>query len=490
MTKNSVKKYTLYRLRFWIGYGFLAVLVLGILTFASLYVPGGLTDIEKTSVIKSDSLQLSNPSSFLVTDMPYHGLQKFSIELLGLSSFSAKLPSVIIGFLSAVALVFVLARRFSQTTSIITAGIIIVSSLFISLATTATPAIMAVFWPVILLLALTYGVHRQGVKPSSVCAAGFVGALSLFTPFSIYVILALIIGSLLHPHARYLIRKTSNGALATASLLIFISMAVVAYASYQSLSLASELLYRSDSFSLDITTNLSLVAMQIVDFSSSSTASTGMLAPVFGLSSLAFVIIGCYQMYKWRHAALYYITFTWLLLTTAVIVFNPSAVYLLVVPFALLVASGVRCVLNYWYRLFPRNPYARIFALIPVTTLFACIILSSTVQFFYAFHYYAPLANRSRDDLRLVKEELQKSPDSSLVVNSSEDDIYRIFLSTNNLNPSVTTVDSASQQIRLKEGQRAIVTKSAASKLVGTPEYVVADTALHRDSDRLYIYKR
>lgn len=267
-------------------------------------------------------------------------------------------------------------------------------------------------------------------------------------------------------------------------------MAVVAYASYQSLSLASELLYRSDSFSLDITTNLSLVAMQIVDFSSSSTASTGMLAPVFGLSSLAFVIIGCYQMYKWRHAALYYITFTWLLLTTAVIVFNPSAVYLLVVPFALLVASGVRCVLNYWYRLFPHNPYARIFALIPVTTLFACIILSSTVQFFYAFHYYAPLANRSRDDLRLVKEELQKSPDSSLVVNSSEDDIYRIFLSTNNLNPSVTTVDSASQQIRLKEGQRAIVTKSAASKLVGTPEYVVADTALHRDSDRLYIYKR
>lgn len=491
MTKDSVKKYTLYRLRFWIGYGFLAALVLGILTFAALYVPGGLTETERASVLKSASLDVAKPASLLVTDLPYHALQKLSIELFGLSSFSAKLPSLLIGFASAVAIVLVLARRFSQTAGIITSGIVVVSSLFISLSTTATPAIMSVFWPILLLLALVYGAHKHGVRTINIYLASIVAALSLFTPFSVYVLAAFMIGCALHPHARYLMRKTSTAALTLGAMVVAAVAAVCAYASYRDPEVIMRLVVKSDSFSLNILDNLGLVAMQIVDFSSASTASTGMLAPVFGLSSLAFIVIGMYQMYKWRHAVLSYVLFTWLILTTTLIVFNPSAMYLLVVPFVLLIASGVRYVLNYWYRLFPRNPYARVFALVPVTTLFACIILSSTVQYFYGFHYYAPLANRSVDDLRLLGTELDKHPGAELFVAPSEEPFYQLYLSTNQMDNAVV-VESCGvcdNFVPLPDKTTWIATtKSLHQKIPQNPSYIVADSALHRASDRFYVY--
>ncbi len=490
MTKDSVKKYTLYRWRFWIGYSFLAILVLSILTFATLYVPGGLSDAEQASVMKSVSLRLDDPSSLFMTDLPYHAVQQTSVHVLGLSSFSAKLPSLILGFASAIALVLVLRRRFTQSTSIITAGIIVVSSLFISLATTATPAIMAVFWPVTLLAVAVHSIQRHRIAPGAIYATGVIAALSLLTPFSLYMLLAFTIGCLLHPHARYLLRKTSSAALATAGILVATVLGGIAYASITQPEIMQALLYKSDSFSLDIVHNLSLIAMQIVDFSSASTATTGMLAPVFGLSSLVFVVLGLYQMFKWRHAALSYVTFTWLTFIAVIIVLNPSAVYLLVVPFALLMASGVSSIFRYWYRLFPYNPYARIFALVPVTILFACIILSSTVQYFYAFHYYAPLANRSTDDFELVTTELRREPDATLMVSNGQEAFYRLYLDSNNFDNPLIAPDPASLEIIEPRSQgTTIATRDIAAMISDTPAYIVADTALHRPSDRLYVYK-
>ncbi len=47
-----------------------------------------------------------------------------------------------------------------------------------------------------------------------------------------------------------------------------------------------------------------------------------------------------------------------------VILINPIFTSVTFVPIVLLLAAGLTSLIGYWYRLFPRNPYARVAGLI------------------------------------------------------------------------------------------------------------------------------
>ena len=491
MTKDTVKNYTLYKLRFWIGYGSLTLLLASVLVFAALYVPGGFTEAEQQSALRSASLNFNQPSSLLVVDLPYHALQKLSIALLGLSSFAVKLPSLVLGIMTAVGVVLVLSRRFSKTVSILTAGILMISAQFISLATTGTPQIMFVVWPVALLLVASLGIRNKQIHPVAVYIGSIIAALSLFTPFSIYILLALAIGGLLHPHIRYIFRKSSLHAIWAGSAIIVAMLSLIGYVSYKNYEFLAQLLYKTSHFSLDITENLRLIAMQLIDFSSSSTAQTGLLTPIFGLTVLVLAGIGVYSLLYWRHSVVSYVIFSWTLLLVPILLFNPTSLPLLIVPLTFLVAAGTNFLLRYWYKLFPRNPYARVFALAPVTILFACIIMSGSVRYFYAFHYYAPLANASSHDLELIQQEIKKRPSATLLVSKEEKPFYRLYLDSHDLN-STRLVDST--YTLLYDGKLTDdVIATRASQIISTRfevRQIVANSEATDASDRLYIYKK
>lgn len=489
MTKDTVKNYTLYKLRFWIGYSMLLMVLVGVLLFAALYVPGGFTAEERASALQSSSLKLADPSSLLIIDLPYHAVQKLSISLFGLSGFSVTLPSVVFGLLAAVGIVLVLSRRFSKTVGILVGGIITISAFFISLATSGTPGIMLVFWPVALLTVASYGVRGKTLHPAAVYIGSFVAALSLFTPFSVYILLALLIGGLLHPHIRYLFRKTSPQSIWTGALIVAAACAAIGYATYQHPVFLAELVYKSAHFSTDIMTNLHLLAMQLIDFSSASTATTGLLAPVFGLSALTLAAVGLYSLLYWRHSVVSYIVFSWTLLLVPILLLNPTSLALLIVPLTFLVAAGSNFLLRYWYKLFPRNPYARVFALVPITILFACVILSGTTRYFYAFHYYAPLANASSHDSTLVDAALRKYPSATLLVAPDEKAWYRLYLDSHELR-DISLTDSLARVTKAGSLSDSVIA-TRASAIVGSqlrPTQVVAWSNLEGNSDRLYIY--
>lgn len=490
MAKQTIKNYTLYKLRFWLGYTFLAIATICVLVFAALFVPGGFTPEEQQSALQSASLSLAQPESLLIVDLPYHALQKLSLSAFGLSSISVKLPSLLLGFVIAAGLVLVLRRRFTQTASILAAGIIVVSAFFISLATTGTPVVMLVFWPVALLLVASFGVKNRTLQPVAIYIGSVVAALSLLTPFGIYVLVSLLIASLLHPHTRYLFRKASRPAIVFGSSTIAVAAGVVAYASYKDFSFLENLLYQSSRFSLDIVANLKLLAMQLTDVASSSTNETGLLAPVFGLSVLSLAALGIYHLLRGRHSALSYLTFTWLLLLLPIILLNPASLALLIAPVTLLVAAGSNFLLNYWYNLFPRNPYARIFALLPVTILFACIIFSGAVRYFYSFHYYAPLANSASNDVELVASKLNSVSKPTILVSTNEYAFYRLYIDSHGLSDVSLTTNQA--DVLRAGGVHTNVIATRSSSIVDSglrPTEIIATSELHIDSDRVYIYK-
>lgn len=490
MAKKIVKNYTLYKLRFWLGYGALAVAISIVLLTGALYTPGGITAAEEEAVIKSASLSFTDPSSALIIDLPYHALQKLSIALFGLSSLSIKLPSLILGALSIIGLILVMKRRFTHTIGILAVGIVVVSAKFISIATTGTPEIMRVFWPVVFLLIAVYGIKANAFRTSAVLLGGLALGLSLFTPFSVYVILALCVGASLHPRVRYLLRRTPNTILATGGAICLTGVFAVIFAATRDIAFVQQLLYKSSSFSLDIVTNLKLIGLQLGDVASHSTEETGILTPVIGISVATIGLIGAYALLKARHTVLSYTLFTWTSLLTPLFIFNPESFSLLIVPIAFFLALGTSFILQYWYKLFPKNPYARIFALIPASILFSCIIIPSAFHYFYSYNYFAPLANTYHNDLTLASETLEKHPGASLIVSNQEAAFYRVYLDANSKTNKLITVDETSvDSTALTQTQTAIATRTASKAIASSPAYIVASPSLNTPSDRFYVYK-
>ena len=114
---RKITDYVLYRWRYILGYGVIGLTVVGLLLVAFLYAPGALSQAEMNSVVNSGNLSLASLESFQpasVINLPYHLLQHVSLSLFGVNNLSIKLPSLILGGLSAVGMILLLQMWFRR----------------------------------------------------------------------------------------------------------------------------------------------------------------------------------------------------------------------------------------------------------------------------------------------------------------------------------------------------------------------------------------
>src|SRR5574344_280188 len=98
---RRVTDYFVYRWRYIIGYSFIVVVIGIMLAVAAFYIPHELRQGEIDSALTSASLGTSTMTPEAAIDLPYHLLQKFSFMLFGVSTFTIKLPSIILGAFTA-----------------------------------------------------------------------------------------------------------------------------------------------------------------------------------------------------------------------------------------------------------------------------------------------------------------------------------------------------------------------------------------------------
>ena len=476
--KRKLEQFFLYRYRFQISYVILGLVFVALLVFLPNIAPGGLSEAEMESVVRSESLTLSSVfDGENLANLPYHLLQKVSLILFGPSIYAIKLPSILVGIATAVFLVLLLNRWFKSNVAVIASAIITLSSIFLFLSGSGTPAICYLFW---LALILWLGSKIVGAKrPHPVLVTAFTVALSvsIYTSYLIYLALVILLAAIMHPHMRFVIKKAHWAQILTCSVTTVAILAPLGIGLLNNPGAIAEFTVNVTEYSyLD-----NLTSAFVPFFSFGSAYESVFLSPLFGLATVALLLVGVLasmrKMFTSRN------TVVSLLVLFAIFGsgLNPDVAVIIVVPIAVLVAAGLESIVNKWYSLFPENPYAQVAGMLPMAVFTLIIILSSLSHFVFGYQYTPAVARQFNDDLVLVGSNLS---DGAVLI--AEDDMDYEFYSALADRLGIVVMRDWPQDVTTtvatlgKWDGELDTEKFSLSKIVTSQK--------SQDSDRLYIY--
>jgi hypothetical protein len=472
MIKFDITKSVLYRWRYLIGYIIVAAGLIAALLLVGLYLPGGLSNQEMQSVVKSDTISLANLGHFGVINLPYYFLQKASIKIFGVSILSIKLPSIILAFLAATGIVLLLRRLLKPSIGVLASLIAITTSQFLFIAQNGTPDVLYLLWPIWLILLANIVTYQHTPKRFYTIALCIIAALSLYTPLSVYVLIALLVAVMLHPHLRYLVKQLPRKELvigATISLLLLIPL-IIALVKTPNLILT---LLGIPSHWPNLGANIALLGNQYFSFANPS--GTTLMTPFFELGSMLIIAIGVFYVVQTISTAKSYIIAFWSICLIPIVIINPSFTSITFLPLIFLLAAGLNLLLLYWYRLFPNNPYARIGGLIPLTILVVVLISSGVGRYVYSYRYNPTIVSNFSKDLNLIPESTK-----NLVVADDELDFYKVA-EKHNRQFTVNTIPSSNTFLATREANK-IFNGYEITRIITSSSY--------NNGDRFYLYQK
>lgn len=480
MARLKLTDFYTYRFRYQIGYSLIILTFVSLLVVAGLYIPGGLSDSETKSFVQTAAMDLQDNETLAIPNMPFFAAQRISIDLFGSNTFAFKLPALICAFFTGIGAVLLLRRWFRPNIAVLSTVIMITTGQFLYVAQSGAANITFIMWSVWLLLIATMITtsvrHRMFWKLIFFIAM----PLSLYTPMSIYLVLAIVSAGLLHPHVRYVLKKMS-----WQQLFVFLSVTTVVllplgYLVITHPSLIIELSGAPLAWPPNIYENLKVIFQQYFNFMNPS--SGNLMTPVLDLGSMALIILGAWQLYKIRYTARSYTLTAWIIVLIPILILNPLYTTVLFVPLLLLLANGLSYLLRSWYEMFPHNPYARFVGVIPLTILVGGLVTSGLYRYFDGYRYDPETATTFSHDLSLYNNEVLKKGIKTIVVSPSQLEFYNAVA---RYNPDT---DITVQVFAPDTPGEYAATKDAHTKIKSTPERIVT-TDNYKDSDRFYIYK-
>lgn len=427
MKRNFLSELLLYRYRYIIGYLIFAVVLIGAL-FISFQIPGQVTSSEQSSAVTSATLSLKDPSAKNVVDLPYHLLQKASLHFFDITNFGIKLPSLIIGALSAVGLLWLLRRwLLRDSIAIFTMCIFVAQQQFLATTQEGVALIMMMFWLIfVLLFALKFTANNKSLLWGVLLTSSL--ALSLYTPLTVYVVVCLLAASVLHPHLRYVVTTIPKLHILLFTVLAAILLSPLAIALVKNpLVLASLTGWPAVAVSFElIQHNFKEIFKAYIFFWQPRLSEVG-LTPIFGASSFVLILLGILNLIRDHHSARSYMLLMTLPIVALPSLLNPDFLIILSVPLILLLGLGIETLLEEWYALFPHNPYARVTALVPMIVLLAGIMVGNLLFYINGYRYSPELKQYYTQDLQLSRQLLDKYPDATLVTTSKDSDFYDLL---------------------------------------------------------------
>jgi len=473
MARLDMTQFALYRWRYIIGYTLVGLLLAGLLVLSALFVPNGLSSQEITAVIRSESLDFSNPTTLAVTHLPFYLLQSASLSIFGASEFAIKLPSLVLGFFTAIGLILLLRRWFRPSIAILTSLIAVTTSQFLFISQLGAPGILFVFWPVAILYLGTQVTRATRYRLIWKLLFAITAAASLYSPLSVYSLIAIIITIALHPHLRAIVRRLSRPRLAICLIAALLVLAPLGYGMWLNPQLGLSLLGVPASGTFDILKNSTDQVNQYFNFATPS--ATTVMTPVFGLGTMLLIFLGLYRLIRTRETTRSYLIIIWITCLIPALLLNPRFTSVVFLPAVLLLAAGLTSLISYWYRLFPLNPYARVAGLIPIGILVLALIITGIDRFAYGYHYSPNIASEFSKDLDLLPKGEQ-----TILVSSTEKPFYDA-LATYRDGLTVTQAATGTEILTTREGRVSIPDSYVITEIITNPYSM--------DSDRFYRYQ-
>lgn len=474
----------LYKKRYLLGYLLVIAAFAWLLVIAGTRVPNGLSPGERASFVTSAGLDLQNIDTLAESSLPFYAAQRGVIELLGPSTISIKALSLTLALVTGIGAVFLLRRWFKPNIALLATIIMVTTGQFLYVAQAGLPSITFVMWSVWLLLTATMITTSERHKKVWKFLFFLLVPLSLYTPFSIYLVLAIVSAGLLHPHVRHVLRKMPKLHLLLLILMSLVIVAPLGYLIIRNPELGFHLLGLPETWPPDIGANANLLLQQYFNFVHPQSGT--LMTPVLGLGSITLIFLGAWRLFKIRYTARSYTIVTWMLLLIPILLINPLYTTITFVPLLILMAYGLEFLLRSWYGIFPKNPYARFVGMVPLAILVAGLTISGIDRFYYGYRYDPSTASNFSKDLTLLETKVRSDDRPiTLVVTQDEVDFYTAIANTSKDSEGKLTVTTSAPTTNT---QRLVATHAAKSKVNRQIDTIVT-SASSKDADRFYIYK-
>lgn len=478
--QRHVTDYSLYRWRFLLGYTFIIFVIGIVIGVASLYVPGELRQAEIASSLRSGLLSVESIEPSMVIDLPYHILQRLSFMVFGVSIFSIKLPSIILGTLTVLGLFLLIRTWFRRNIAVITTILAITSVPFLFIMQDGTPNIMYSFLTIWTLFAATYVTRKKLFGTFWKVLTGVMMATALYSPLGIYLVIAVLTTAFFHPHIRYTIRKFSRPRLWVAVILGAASMVPLIYACIVDRATLFTLLGIPNG-GVDVKHNIMTIFSLLTGFGSNDFHY--LASPLYSIPFILLAAIGIYKLVTYKYTARSYITLTLLVFLLPLVIFNPERILYLFPVACLMLALGMATLITNWYKLFPRNPYARIAGLIPLSILVIGIAYSGVARYTNNYIYNHTILGEYSNDLRLINRQVALHANDGKVFVLVPKASLSFYQMTAKYDPRFIAVASTPQ-----ESGTIIADRDARNHASGELTQIVT-SRFKEEADRLYIYK-
>jgi hypothetical protein len=489
MVRQRLTKFTFYRYRYMLAYTVFSISLAAMLLLAGFYLPGGITKTEMNSVLISDTISISNilslPPEQLVY-LPYRLLQSISIDIFGVTVLGVKLPSILLGFASALGLLYLLNLWYKKNVAIIVAIIAVTTNQFLLASQAGQAGITYILLTVMILIAASM-IARRSMYAKAWALAGFVvAAVSLYMPLNIYILVALILTALVHPHARYLVfKKSSKVTVAIGIMLSLLVSLPLILGAINNPSIIRRLMGIPEDFN-SILGNAGQLLQSYTQFTAPTAGDV--ITPVYGLGLVVLIFVGIYRLFTTKYTARSYVISFWLVALIPFVFLNPEFISITFVPVMLLIALGVDYLIVSWYRLFPHNPYARVFGLAPLGILLIGLVLSSVDRYAYGLHYDSAVYASYNYDVTLLQKELRSLDDSSSVILLVSKDNEPFYTSLAKHQRQVASLTVTSNSNNAHTADILIAERDFSSIISSVPSEILV-TRASEDANRFYLYK-
>jgi 4-amino-4-deoxy-L-arabinose transferase-like glycosyltransferase len=450
-----------------------------VLLLAGLYVPGGLRTAEMHSSLQSGALSIESIDPTMVIDLPYHVLQRLSFIVFGVSIISIKLPSLLLGALTIFGLFLLIRTWFRRNIAVITTILAVTAAPFLFIFQDGTPNIIYRFFSIWILFSATYVTRKKLFGTLWKVLTGVLMATALYTPLGVYLVIAVLTTAFFHPHIRYTIKKFSRPRLWIAIVLGIISLVPLVYASFVDRSTLFTLL-GIPTRDPEIRHNIMLIFSTVTGFGSAD--SGYLLKPLYSIGFMLLILIGVYKLVTYKHTARSYVTLSLSVFLIPLVIFNPERVLYLLPLACLMLALGIATLVTDWYKLFPRNPYARVAGLIPLSIVVLGIAYSGIARYSNNYIYNPDILKHYSNDLRLVEREvsLTHGKQKPIVIVSKDDAGFYTMAASFNKNFVVADkLPTASAKI--------IISRDATVKPSADVEKIIT-SRFSDNADRFYVY--